>query len=107
MQIPEWMAEALLGELDAAFSEIGPRQRGLGRGRRDRLRRRDIQQRRAAAAAVHLGALFGPTTSRREAFEAASRDLAGTSAQGSPDQIEKAHNAEARLKRLRENAENT
>jgi hypothetical protein len=104
--MPEWMAEALLEELEASFSEIGPRARGLGRGRRDRLRRREIQQQRAAAAALHLSKMFGPMT-RREAFEAASEDLKRTPAQGTPEQIEKAHDAEVRVSRLRRKAENT
>lgn len=106
--MPGWASDAVLEELHAALHSIGPRERGLGRGHADRAKRQAIQKQRAGWAAFFLsGGLEGSRKNRKEAFERAALELRGTPAQGEPEQIERAYNAERRAERLRENAEKT
>ncbi len=92
--LPEWLIDAVWIGLFEAFKKGGADKRGKTGGHEARARRLDIERERYIAASNQLlmRKLRRPMETRKDAFEAASRKLAGTVAQGSAGAIEASYN---------------
>jgi hypothetical protein len=95
-QVPQWLAEALVVELDAAFAGVKTTGRGRTGGHMARARAHQNDRARWEWACFFLSqrepgrggrVIDGKLMTRDHAFELASEQLRGTPAQGSKDAV--------------------